>query len=203
LKPFLFLQSLCYTKLNDEFFIFRKRHDYLHSKFFESDLMDEFSKVYYMYADFEVKNKIPAINYSKKSAIINPITPYSYSLLGFSYMLKNNYDLALVFYKASLKKYESYLKLAYRFKADIKTIDSIKRDFSAALTNTGYLYEKKGDINNARFSYLKAIELNPRNENAIYNLAVSYFNENRQLFRYYIEELLKINPEHEAKKYIN
>lgn len=85
--------------------------------------------------------------------------------------------------------YTDYALRHYRKSIDLGYADS------ATYTNLGVVYKSKNDISNARLMYGKAIEEDPQNYQAYFNLAVLYWEEqNWNEVIKYLEQALKINP---------
>ena len=74
-----------------------------------------------------------------------------YNTIGFTYAETQQYELAIYYYKEALKN------------------DS---DYTVALNNLGYAYEKQKMINEALITYKMVVEKEPRNETAISRIQI-------------------------------
>ena len=74
-----------------------------------------------------------------------------YNTIGFTYAQTEQYELAIYYYKEALKNDDNY---------------------TVALNNLGYAYEKEKMINEALGTYIKVIEIEKNNETALSRIQI-------------------------------
>lgn len=189
-----------------DIYILRNRYVYdINYDFFCSDLIEDYSKSLFSFAHWLTKNNLSNENieyYYKFSMTMNPIYPYSYFELGYNYYLRNLLDKSLLWYKISVDKFETYLKLAKKYKALDETLNEIKINTANSYLHLGVVLEKNNEIDKAIESYNKALEYNPYSSDTYYNLAVAYWRKKDwEKVKFYLQKTLILNPYHKDAKF--
>jgi tetratricopeptide (TPR) repeat protein len=79
--------------------------------------------------------------------------------------------------------------------------DSLNKQISYIYLNLGVIYEKLGKRKESEENYLRSLRYDPFNYQAHYNMAILYWNIDKNRVKQELTETLRINPEHKEAKY--
>ena len=111
-----------------------------------------------IYEDLEDYKK--AFSYINKAIEINPNDYFKFYRQGFAYGSNDQYDLALIAMNKSISLNDKYVP---------------------ALIERAYINSKLGDIQGEKEDYLKVLEIDPQNSDALNDLGVIYYNSGELL----------------------
>ncbi|MCS7151374.1 MAG: DUF2723 domain-containing protein [Endomicrobia bacterium] len=190
----------------DNIYVFRGRYRYdLNWEFFSSDIIEDYSKGLLNYAhefvgSVELFEDIKKIY--KKSIFMNPILPYGYFDIAYMNFIRSMYNEALYWYNLAIHKFKNFLLMAKKYKAASDVIQDISQRLAICYLHLGVVQEKLNMLDSAVDSYSEALKYNPYLADAYYNLAVVYWRKNEWgKVRYYLSQVLRINPEHKEARY--
>lgn len=122
---------------------------------------------------------------------------------GLYYADTGQWNFALVEFQKSVSIYKTLLKKAEEYYSLEDVKQALRRGIAYALLNLGVCYEKLNDKAKSEESYVMALYYNPKLAQAHYNIAVLYWNIDKNRVRKELEETLRINPNHrEAAFYL-
>ncbi|MGC8867288.1 MAG: tetratricopeptide repeat protein [Elusimicrobiales bacterium] len=124
-----------------------------------------------------------------------------YFYRGIIYSDEAKWDKALEsFIKAKSILFE-LKRRAKLYKSFKEVFDSINIDISYAYLNMGVCYEKLNNFVESEKSYFYALKFNPLLYTAHYNLAVLYWDKDKNRSKIHLIEALKINPAYSQARY--
>jgi hypothetical protein len=107
---------------------------------------------------------------------LDPAVPTTLFHLAYRAYEAGDRDRAAALYEQASRLIDEMLKKAAYYKTFPDTVAGIKKEGSDIWVHRGVLAEKSGKIDGARADYARALDLNPRNAQAHYNLAVTFWN---------------------------
>lgn len=195
-------------KFYNEIYVYRGKYIYdLNWEFFSSDIIEDYSKALLNTSHWLMRNDYmgdETIMFYKMGINMNPDYPFIALELGYYYFKKNNLLQSEMWYNFATDRFEYYLSMAKRYKAQNSTIEEIKQQVANSYLHLGVVCEKNGKVYQAIEYYNKALNYNSCLSDAYYNLAVAYWKlKDWQKVIYYLKETLKLDPNHhEAKFYL-
>jgi tetratricopeptide (TPR) repeat protein len=165
------------------------------------------------FAASRLKQADEAINYYNQAMALDPKNHVAYNGIGEVYRdVKKDMDKSIEWYKKSLavKKDErkACFGLGYCYNSKGQFTEAIpylkkaieqESTYTAAYVELGYSYYRTNNNILAATNYKNALELNPKNENARYYLALMYIDEkNKPKAQQMVDELKELNSKNAA-----
>ena len=172
--------------------------------FFVYDIANTYAKsVISLFAYYMSRNQINPymLDYLDIASSLDPDIPdiYIYKALYFSSL--KNWNKALDNFKIAEEKQLLLIKLSEDYKSLKDVKDSLNKQISYIYLNLGVIYEKLGKRKESEENYLRSLRYDPFNYQAHYNMAILYWNIDKNRVKQELTETLRINPEHKEAKY--
>ncbi len=173
--------------------------------FFASDLISEYSRAalrkvssFTRRGDWGSAERCLAL-----AGALDPESPSIPFHAGYVFFQKGDFSGAEAAYSRSARLHEEMARRARFYKTLPDVVQGLEKEAAEVWVHRGVLAEKRGDLEDARRCYERAVALDPGSSQAHYNWAVTYWNRDWDRAILHLEKALALAPDNpQARQFL-